>query len=91
MSKTTTTQTTVQDIQHYLIKLFDGIFTVEQLDNKRKLVFARIAGYQSPKSGKTVSELLTDDEIGQIINALSDAYFNRAMQAKAKRIGGEAF
>ena len=86
-----TKQTTVQDIQDYLIKLFDGVFSVEQLDNKRKLVFARIAGYKSPKSGKTVSELLTDEEIGQIINALSDAYFNRTMQARAKRIGGEAF
>ena len=86
-----TKQITAQDIQQYLIKLFDGVFTVEQLDNKRKLVFARIAGYKSPKSGKTVSELLTDEEIGQIINALSDAYFNRAMASRAKRIGEEVF
>ena len=45
------------------------------------------AGYVSPKTGAKVSDLLTDDEIGQVINCLSDAYFNRKMQARAKRIG----
>lgn len=88
-TKQTPTQTpTTQDIQDYLFKLFDGVFTEDILNNKRKLVFARIAGYISPKTGAKVSDLLSDDEIGQIINALSDAYFNRAMQARAKRIGG---
>ena len=81
------TTPTTQDIQDFLIKLFDGIFTEEQLDNKRKLVFARIAGYVSPKTGAKVSDLLTNDEIGQVINCLSDAYFNRKMQARAKIIG----
>ena len=84
---TNSTTPTTQDIQDFLIKLFDGIFTEEQLDNKRKLVFSRIANYTSPKTGAKVSGLLTDDEIGQVINCLSDAYFNRKMQARAKRIG----
>ena len=91
MATKTTTQTTApttQDIQDFLLKLFDGVFSEEQLDNKRKLVFARIAGYVSPKTGAKVSDLLTDDEIGQVINCLSDAYFNRKMQARAKRIEG---
>lgn len=92
MSQTTKTPTkTPTDIQEYLLKLFDGVFTVDQIDNRRKLVFARIAGYVSPKSGAKVSDLLTDDQIGEVINALSDAYFNRAMQAKAKRIGEGGF
>ena len=82
--QTTTNVTAVQD---YLVKLFDGVFSEEQIENRRKLVFARIAGYVSPNSNVMVSTILTDEEIGQVINRLSDAYFNRKMQARAKRIG----
>lgn len=87
MSTKQTTTTNVTTVQDYLVKLFDGVFTEEQIENRRKLVFARIAGYVSPKSEVMVSTILTDEEIGQVINRLSDAYFNRKMQARAKRLG----
>jgi thymidylate synthase len=86
MAKTTNNN---EVIISYLTKLFDGEFSSDTIINKRGLVFARIAGYVSPKTGKQVGEILTADQIGSIINNLDNIQFNRRMEAKARRLGEE--
>ena len=88
MAKKTNT-TDIVAIKEYLIKLFDGEFSPHQLSERRSMVFAVIANYTSPKSGRQVGELLSADDIGYIINRLESAQFCRRMEAKAKRIGGD--
>ena len=86
MAKTTNNN---EVIISYLTKLFDGEFSTDFLQSKRNVVFARIAGYISPKTGKQVGQVLTSDEIGSIINKLDDIQFSRRLEAKARRLGEE--
>ena len=73
----------------YLTKLFDEEFSSDFIQKKRNVVFARIAGYTSPKSGKRVGEILSANEIGELINELDNIQFSRRLDAKAKRLGEE--
>lgn len=85
---TTTTPPAVTPIKvkSYLVNLFDGIFSENQLLESRKYCFAKVAQYRSPTTGKEVSEVLSQEQIGEILNSLADAQFNRRMQAKASRM-----
>lgn len=89
MAKKTTNTTDLVAVKEYLIKLFDGEFSPQQLSERRNMVFARIANYTSPKTGQQVGDILPADDIGYIINRLESIQFCRRMEAKAKRIGGE--
>lgn len=86
MAKKTNTN---EAIIAYLVKLFDGEFSSDYIQDKRNVVFARVAGYVSPKTGKQVGEILTADDIGSIINTLDNLQFNRRLEAKARRLGEE--
>ena len=87
----TTTKTTNNNeaIKTYLVKLFDGEFSSQTIEDKRNMVFARIAGYVSPKTGQQVGEVLSANEIGSIINILDNLQFSRVLTNKAKRLGEE--
>lgn len=73
----------------YLTKLFDGEFSSDFIQTKRNVVFGRIASYVSPKTGKQVGELLSANEIGEIINNLDNIQFSRRLADKARRLGEE--
>ena len=88
MAKQTNT-TDIVAVKEYLIKLFDGEFSPSQIRERRNMVYALIASYTSPKTGKQVGEVLSSDDIGYIINRLESLQFCRRMEAKAKRLGGE--
>jgi len=79
--------TKIQKSQQYLTKLFDGVFSEQEINTQRARVFYRIANFTSPTTGKTVGDTLSNDQIGEVINSLSDLQFNRRMQAKVQRMG----
>lgn len=68
-----------------LIQLFDGEFSAEMIMNKRNSVFYRIANFTTP-AGTKVSTVLTEEQIGEIINDLDNLQYSRRMQAKIKRL-----
>ena len=76
-------------IKTYLVRLFDGLFSTQSMEERRNMVFARIAGYTSAKTGIQVGEVLTPDEIGEIINILDNLQFSRRLADKARLLGEE--
>ena len=86
-----TTTPTLSKIQAYAISIFDGVFSTEQIENKRNVCFYRIANFQSPKTGKKLSEVLSEEQIGEVINELDTLQFNRRLQSKIARAGEAQF
>ena len=78
-------------VKAYAVSIFDGVFPSEQIENKRNMVFYRIANFQSPKTGKKLSEVLSEEQIGEIINELDTLQFNRRLQSKIARAGEAQF
>ena len=69
----------------YLTRVFDGVFSEAEIQNNRKRVFYKIANFKSPTTGVVASNILNQDEIGEVINNLEDLQFNRRI---AKRVAG---
>jgi len=82
---------TLNKTQKYLVSIFDGAFSEQQLENKRNLCFYRVANFQSPKTGKKVGEVLNEDAIGVILNELDNLQFNRKLASKVARAGEAQF
>lgn len=78
-------------IQAYAISIFDGVFSAELLETKRNSAFYRIANFQSPKTQKKLSDVLSQDQLGEIINELDTLQFNRKLQSKVARAGEAQF
>lgn len=95
MNTKTTEQTTVanpnQPIIDYTVKVFDGLFSENDINTKRNYVFYRIANFESPRTKRRLNSILSDEEIGQVINELSTLQFNRKLQARTSRAGNCAF
>jgi len=87
----TTTTPKLNKISTYVISIFDGVFSTEQIENKRNVCFYRIANFQSPKTGKKLSEVLSEEQIGEVINELDTLQFNRKLTAKIARAGEAQF
>ena len=87
----TTTANKTKLIQEYATKVFDGVFSSEEIASHRARVFYRLANFTSAKSNKKLSEVLTQDEIGEIINELDTIQFNRRLQARVTRAGEAQF
>lgn len=77
--------------QQYLVSIFDGVFSADLIANKRSLVFYRIANFASPKTQTKVSSVLTEDEIGTIINELDSLQFNRSIASRVAKAGEASF
>lgn len=73
--------------QAYAVKLFDGVFSADVISNKRSTVFYRIANFRSPKTQRAISEVLTQDQIGEVINELDSLQFNRSIASRVARAG----
>ena len=88
-TKQTTTQTPValkaRQIE-YIINLFDGEFSSEFIASHRRTVFYRIANF-SLTSESIVSAVLSQDDIGEIINQLDTKQYNRRLENKRRRLG----
>lgn len=95
MSTETTKQTTVvnqnQPIIDYTVKVFDGLFSEQEINTKRNYVFYRVANFESPRTKLRLNSVLSDEEIGEVINELSTLQFNRKLQARTSRAGNCAF
>lgn len=95
MSTETTEQTPVvnqnQPIIDYTVKIFDGLFSENEINTKRNYVFYRVANFESPKTKRRLNSILSDEEIGEIINELSTLQYNRRLQARINRAGDCAF
>ena len=95
MNTKTTKQTPVvnknQPIIDYAVKVFDGLFSEQEINAKRNYVFYRIANFESPRTKLRLNSVLSDDEIGEVINELSTLQYNRKLQARINRAGDCAF
>lgn len=78
-------------IQEYATKVFDGVFSSEEISSHRARVFYRLANFTSPTTGKKLSEVLSEDQIGEVINELDTIQFNRRLQSKISRAGEAQF
>lgn len=83
--------TTIDTIkaQSYLVKLFSQVLSEDEVNNNRRRAFATIAKYTSPATGRTVGSVLSDEEIGDVLNSVRDYHINKRIQAVAKRIQDE--
>ena len=82
---TTPTLTKEQVFSNKLVQLFDGEFSSETIATKRNLVFYRVANFMTPK-GTRVSDVLNEEQIGEVINTLDNLQYSRRMEAKIKRL-----
>ena len=76
-------------VQSYLAKLFSQVISEDEINNNRRRAFATIANYTSPSTGQTVGSVLTDEQIGDVLNSVRDYHINKRIQAVAKRIQDE--
>lgn len=94
MKQQTTTQTPVAQanpIISYVVKVFDGVFSEQEIQTNRKYCFYRIANFSSPKTQVRLNTILNDDELGEIINELSTLQFNRKLAQRVARAGEASF
>ena len=84
MEQTTTTQ--LNPTQVYLSKVFDGVFSEADIANHRSRVFYRIVNFTSPKSGVKVGDVLSSDQVGEIINELDTLQFNRKVAMRVAKL-----
>ena len=84
MEQTTTTQ--LNPTQVYLSKVFDGVFSEADITNHRSRVFYRIVNFTSPKSGVKVGDVLSSDQVGEIINELDTLQFNRKVAMRVAKL-----
>lgn len=84
MENQTTTQ--LNPTQLYLTKVFDGVFSETDISNHRARVFYRIVNFTSPKSGAKVGDILSADEVGEIINELDTLQFNRKIAMRVAKL-----
>lgn len=75
----------------YVVKVFDGVFSESDIQTNRKYCFYRIANFESPKTKLRLNTVLSDDEIGEIINELSTLQFNRKLAQRVYRAGEASF
>ena len=76
-------------VQSYLVKLFSQVLSENEINNNRRRAFATIANYTSPSTGQTVGSILSDEEIGNVLNSVRDYHINKRIQAVAKIIQDE--
>lgn len=90
---TTATQTkpNTSAIINYVVNCLDGAFSEEMILNARNACFRKVCNFRSPSSGKKVSEVLNQEQIGEILNELEDIQFNRRISAKVARAGEAQF
>lgn len=69
----------------YAMKVLDGMFSEKEINEQRKMVFFRVANTPTPK-GNILGNLMSEDEIGDIINELGMLQFNRRLSAKMSRL-----
>lgn len=95
METTKQTQTPValkaNPIVSYIVKVFDGVFSEQEIQTNRKYCFYRIANFESPKTKVRLNTILSDDEIGEVINELSTLQFNRKLAQRVARAGEASF
>ena len=72
-------QTKEEAIITHLSTAFVRVLPLSMLQNNRRKCFATIANYVSAKSGKKVSEVLNNDEIGTVIDNVEASHMNRVM------------
>lgn len=75
----------------YVVKVFDGVFSEQEIQANRKYCFYRIANFESPKTKARLNTVLSDDDIGEIINELSTLQFNRKLAQRVARAGEASF
>ena len=76
-------------VQSYLEKLFSQVLSEDEVNNNRRRAFATIANYTSPSTGQTVGSILSDEEVGNVLNSIRNYHTNKRIQAVAKRIQDE--
>ena len=76
---------------NYVVKVFDGVFSESDIQSNRKYCFYRIANFESPKTKTKLNTVLSDDDIGEVINELATLQFNRKLASRVSRAGDCAF
>lgn len=76
---------------NYVVKVFDGVFSESDIQSNRKYCFYRIANFESPKTQTRLNTILSDEEIGEIVNELGTLQFNRKLAQRVSRAGDCAF
>ncbi len=73
-TKSTTVQpATPEQIKDALVTAFGKLFTLSDVQDSRRRCFATIINFKSPKTGVLVSDILTPDEVGEILDRIRDA------------------
>lgn len=75
----------------YVVKVFDGVFSESDIQTNRKYCFYRVANFVSPKTQAKLNTVLTDDDIGEVLNELSTLQFNRKLAQRVARAGDCVF
>ena len=73
-------------VQSYLAKLFSQVISEDEINNYRRRAFATIANYTSPVTGETVGSVLTNEQIGNVLNSVRDYHINKRIQAVASQL-----
>ena len=83
--------TDIQAVNAYVISIFDGVFSENDIVNHRNKVFYRLSNFVSPKTQRLLSEVLSEDQIGDIINMLDTLQFNKRLSPRVARAGEAQF
>lgn len=73
-------------VKSYLTEVFKQVLSEDEVTNHRARAFATIANYTSKASGLKVSEVLSNDEIGEICNNIRDSYINARIERVAAKV-----
>lgn len=68
-----TGEVNVPAIQNALASMFSKVLTLRDLTDNRNRCFGMVANFRSPKTQLIVADVLSRDEIGEVLNRIRDA------------------
>lgn len=69
----TTGEVNVPAIQEALASMFSKVLTLRDLTDNRNRCFGMVANFRSPKTQLIVADVLSKDEIGNVLSRIRDA------------------
>lgn len=69
----TTGEINVEAVQVSLSTMFSKVLTLRDLIDNRNRCFGMVANFRSPKTQAIVADVLTKDEIGEVLDRVRDA------------------